>query len=83
MFLRGLFKYAVNFKYTLRKVDQKYLENFKLLCWRKMEISWTDRVRNEEVMHRGKEDSNILYTIKRRESSSVGHILQEYFLKEI
>jgi hypothetical protein len=24
---------------TLRKVDQKYLESFKLWCWRRMEIS--------------------------------------------
>jgi hypothetical protein len=39
-------------------------------------------VRNEEVKHTVKEDSIILHTIKRRESSSVGHILQEYFLKK-
>jgi hypothetical protein len=38
---------------TLRKVDQKYLESFEIWCWRRMEkISWTDRVRNEEVLHR-------------------------------
>jgi hypothetical protein len=35
--------------WTLRKVDQKYLESFEKWCWRRMEkISWTDRVRNEE-----------------------------------
>jgi hypothetical protein len=35
-------------KWTLRKVDQKYLESFEMWCWRRMEeISWTDRVRNE------------------------------------
>jgi hypothetical protein len=27
-------------------------------------ISWTDRVRNEEVLHRVKEDRNIIHTIK-------------------
>jgi hypothetical protein len=33
--------------WTLRKVDQKYLESFEMWCWRRMEkISWTDRVRN-------------------------------------
>jgi hypothetical protein len=33
--------------WTLWKVDQKYLENFEMLCWRRMEnISWTNRVRN-------------------------------------
>jgi hypothetical protein len=28
-------------------------------------ISWTDRVRNEEVVHRVKEERNIVHTIKR------------------
>jgi hypothetical protein len=36
--------------WTLREVDQKYLEGSEMWCWRKMEkISWIDRVRNEEV----------------------------------
>jgi hypothetical protein len=39
--------------WTLRTVDQKHLENFEVWCWRRMEeIIWTDRVRNEEVLHR-------------------------------
>jgi hypothetical protein len=38
--------------WTLRKIDRKYLESFEMWCWRIMEkISWTDRVRNEEVLH--------------------------------
>ncbi|GFG33678.1 hypothetical protein Cfor_11728 [Coptotermes formosanus] len=50
--------------WTLRKVDQKYLKSFETWCWRRMEkISWTDRVRNEEVLHRVKEERNILKTI--------------------
>jgi hypothetical protein len=50
--------------WTLRKMDQKYLESFKMWCWRRMEkISWTDRVRYEEVLHRVKE-RNIVHTIK-------------------
>jgi hypothetical protein len=53
--------------WILRKVDQKYLENFEMLCLRKMEkISWTDRVRNEEVLHRVKEKRNILRKIKKK-----------------
>jgi hypothetical protein len=37
----------------LRKIDQKYLESFEMWCWRRMEkISWTDRVRNAEVLSR-------------------------------
>ena len=39
--------------WTLRKVDSKYLESFEMWCWRMMEkISWTDRVRNEQVLHK-------------------------------
>jgi hypothetical protein len=38
-------------------------------------ISWTDRVRNEEVLHRVKEERNILHTIKRRKANWIGHIL--------
>jgi len=31
------------------------------------EISWTDRVRNEEVLHMVKEERNIVQTLKRKE----------------
>jgi hypothetical protein len=34
--------------WTLRTVDQKNLESFETWCWRRMEISWTEHVRNEE-----------------------------------
>ena len=38
---------------TLRATDQKRLESFEMWCWRRMEkISWTDHVRNEEVLLR-------------------------------
>jgi hypothetical protein len=39
-------------------------------------ISWTDRVRNEEVLHRVKEKRNILHTITRRKANWIGHILR-------
>jgi hypothetical protein len=51
--------------WTLRKVDQKYLDSFEMWCWRRMEISCIDRVKNEEVLGRVKEDRNILHTIKK------------------
>ena len=39
--------------WTLRAEDQKHLESFEMWCWRRMEkISWTDHVRNEEVLLR-------------------------------
>jgi hypothetical protein len=57
-------------------MDQKYLESFEMWCWRRMEmISWTDRVRIE-VLHRVKEEKNIVHTIKRRKASWIGHILR-------
>jgi hypothetical protein len=63
--------------WTLRKGDQEYLESFEMQCWRRMEkISWIDRVRNEEVLHRVKEEMNILHTIQRRKANWIGHILR-------
>jgi hypothetical protein len=41
--------------WKLRKVDQKYVESFEMWCCSRMEISWTDRVRNEEILNRGEE----------------------------
>jgi hypothetical protein len=53
-------------------------------CWRRMgKISWTDRVRNEEVLlHRVKKERNILRTTERRKANWIGHILRmNCFLK--
>jgi hypothetical protein len=48
-----------SFVWAYRKVDQKYLEGFKMWRWRKMEkMCWSDRVKNVEVCkygQRGKE----------------------------
>jgi hypothetical protein len=63
--------------WTLRKMGQKYLESFEIWCWRRMEkISWTDRVRNEEVLQGVKEERNIVHTIKTRKANCIGHILR-------
>jgi hypothetical protein len=51
------------------------VEGFEMWCWRSVYISWTDRVRNEEVLHRDSEDRNILHTVKRRKANWSGHIL--------
>jgi len=39
-------------------------------------ISWTDRVRNEEVLLRIKEQRNILREISKRKANWIGHILR-------
>ena len=46
-----------------------------MLCWRRMEINWTDHVRNEEVLLRVKEQRNILHEISKRKANWIGHIL--------
>jgi hypothetical protein len=63
--------------WTLRIVDQKHLESFEMWCWRRMEkTSWTDHVRNEEVLFRVKEQRNILHKIRKRKANWIGHILR-------
>jgi hypothetical protein len=63
--------------WTLRAVDQKHLESFEMWCWRRMEkISWTDHVRNEEVLLGVKEKRNILHEIGKRKANWIGHILR-------
>jgi len=39
-------------------------------------INWTDRVKNEEVLERVKEEKNNPQTIKRRKANWIGHILR-------
>jgi hypothetical protein len=40
-----------------------------------MKISWTDHVRNEQVLLRVKEQRNILHEISKRKANWIGHIL--------
>jgi hypothetical protein len=65
---------------TLRAVDQKHLEIFEMWCWKRMEkISWTDHVRNLDVLLRVKEQRNFLHEIRKRKANWVGHILRRRF----
>jgi len=41
-----------------------------------VKISWTDYVRNEEVLLRVKEQRNILQEISKRKANWIGHILR-------
>jgi len=53
------------------------------VSWRKVEINWTDLVRNEKVLHGVKEERNILPAIQRRNGKWIGHILhRNCFLKQ-
>jgi hypothetical protein len=61
--------------WTLRKVDQKYLERFEMWYWKRTDIFYSDRVRNEEVLHTVKGRNN-LYTIKTRKTNWICHKLR-------
>jgi len=62
---------------TLRAVGQKNLKSFEMWCWRRMEkISWTDHVRNKDVLLRVKEQRNILHEIHKRKANWICHILR-------
>jgi hypothetical protein len=58
---------------TLRKVAQKYLGNCEMWWRRRIEIRWTDHVRNE-VLQAVMEGRNVLQTIKGRKAYWIGHI---------
>jgi hypothetical protein len=61
---------------TVWGVDQKHLESFEMWCWRRMEISWTEYVRNEEVVLGVKEQRNILHEVSKRKANWIGNILR-------
>ena len=63
--------------WTLHAADQKYLESFEMWCCRRMEkISWTDHVRNEDVLLGVNEQRNMLHEIRKRKANWIGHILR-------
>jgi len=63
--------------WTLRALDQEHLESFEMWYWRRMEkISWTDHVRNEEILLRIMQQRNILHEISKRKANWIGHILR-------
>ena len=75
-YIRGVALYGAE-TWTLRKADQKCLGSFEMWRWRKTEKTiWTDRVRNEEVLYRVKQERNYLQTIKRRKANWIGYILR-------
>ena len=50
--------------WTLRKLEQKYLERFEMWCWRRMEkIKWSEIVTNEQVLDRTGEKRSLLNNI--------------------
>ena len=67
--------------WTLRAADQKHVGSFEMWCWRRMEkISWTDHVRNEEVLLTVNEHRNTLHEIRKRKVNGIGQILRRKWL---
>jgi hypothetical protein len=55
----------------------KIMEGKDRKGWKMVEkISWTDHVRNEEVLLRVNEQRNILHEISKRKANWIGHILR-------
>ena len=71
--------------WTLRAADQKYLESFEMWCWRRMEkLSWTDHVRNEEVLLRVNEQRIILHEIRKWKANWTDHnVRRNCLLKKV
>jgi len=69
--------------YVWSTADQKYLGSFEMWWWRRMEkFSWTDNVKNAEVLLRVQEERNILNKIRQRKNIWIGHILPRNCLRK-
>jgi hypothetical protein len=62
-----------------------FLPPLEMWCRRRMEkISWTDHVRNKEVLLRVSEQRNILHEIRKWNANCIGHILcRNCLLKQV
>jgi hypothetical protein len=60
---------------TLRKVDRKHLEMFGDVVLERMEISWTDRVRREKVLHAVIKDRDVVRRVNVGKAKWIGYVL--------
>ena len=68
---------VTGFKKPMKFYGVYDLESFEMWCWRSMEkISWTDHVRNKDVLLRVKEQRNILHEIRKGKANWISHILR-------
>jgi hypothetical protein len=70
--LRGVALYGAE-TWVVWEID----EQFETWCWRMLEISWTDRVKNEEVLRVIREERNIPHAVNiTRTADWIGQILR-------
>jgi hypothetical protein len=64
--------------WKLQQANQKHLGCFEMCCWRTLEISWTDHVKKEKVLHTVKEKKEYPTYNKKKEDHLVwSHTVQE------
>jgi len=52
--------------WTLGKYEERFISAFETWCWRRMlKTKWTDRIMNNEVFQRAKEERLLLKILKR------------------
>jgi len=63
--------------WTVGKNEETVINAFETWSWRGMlKIKWTDRITNDEVFQRAKEERLILKILKNRCQSWIGHIIR-------
>src|SRR5437867_5072977 len=63
--------------WTLLQDETNRLEAWEVWLWRGLEkISWRDRIRNDEVFARVKEERCLIRTIRQRQKNRIGHVLR-------
>ena len=67
--------------WTLRRNEQKQLEEFEIWVWRRMEgVKWTDKIKNAVMLERVGEGRIILELKRKRKINWLGHWLRRNFL---
>jgi len=63
--------------WTLGKNEERIINAFETWCWRRMlKIKWTERITNEKVFQRVKEERLFLKILSNRRHSWIGHIIR-------
>ena len=63
--------------WTLRKDKIRRIESCEMWMWRKtLNIQWSEKVSNEEVLRRVGEERSLLDTIRRRQKTWLGHTIR-------
>jgi len=57
--------------WTLGKNEERVVYAFETLCWKRMlKIKWTDRIMNDEVFQRAKEERLLLKIKKKKKKKT-------------